>query len=54
MLDGVDLVWVFLGIVQSINLCTQFGKVMDRKTGSESYWCCGSDDGNLLLIVDTG
>ena len=51
MLDGVDSSWVFLGIVRSINLCSQFGRVIDRKIGSESFWCCGFGSGNLLLLV---
>ena len=51
--NGVDLVWVFLGISRSINLCSQFGRVMDRKIGSESFWCYGSDGGNLFLTVGT-
>ena len=52
--DGVDSSCVFLGIVRSMNLCSLFGRVMDRKTRSESFWCCGSSKGNLLLIVGTG
>ena len=51
MSNGVDSGWVFLGIVRSINLCFQFGRVMDKKTGSESFWCYGSYNGNLLLTV---
>ena len=54
MLDGVDSGWVFLRIAQSMNLCSQFGRVMDIKTGSESFWCYGSDGGNLLLTVGIG
>ena len=52
--DGVDSSWVFLGIVRSMNLCSQFGRVMDKKTRSESFWCCGSSNGNLLLTVGIG
>ena len=54
MPDGVDLGWVFLGIVRSINLCSQVGRVMDRRIGSESFWCYGFDGSNLLLTVGTG
>ena len=54
MPDGVDSGWVFLEIVRSINLCSRFGRVMDRKTRFKSFWCCGSDGGNLLLTVGTG
>ena len=54
MSDGVDSGYVFLGIVRSINFCSQVSRVMDRRTGSESLWCYGSDGGNLLLTVGTG
>ena len=53
MPDGVDSCWIFLGIVRSIDLCSQFGRMIDKKTGSKSFWCCGSDGRNLLLTVGT-